>query len=687
MDVFNPKILDASIRDVSSCLSDNQKVDLLLYAIKSLHFEGRSRTVVENAIQSCLQVTTLSPEVVAKARILRARARLANGSHFSAQEDLQAALDAEPDNPEAKALLHQRSVAVEKLLSPLPINKDRLSVEIWREIALFLPRRDLKSLLFVPHAISRIASQLLFRELDLHFGNLKYSNSEEDDDWRIHEAHVRASDAARHAQRSADILTRIIVDPAFAHCVRTLRIFASTRDGGLAFQTGMLTNALPKLVNLRNVHISSGAEGLSPVLRILQSTNPRLRGLSLQSPDYPADLAFLDFRHISHFTYTSPPVPTQTNSSTQACASLRDILSSNRTTLRTINVFTPSWTFPSHSISIRNLTRIHFSGTFPANQSVSSTSPPSAYIPSQAISELITHGRQLESLAIDCTLLENATLSAQFRTDPIPPIHPHPLPFLRHFAFTVRALGRRTVDKDLFPSITSFLRGRAQLQTLQLIVDTTPPSLGGVGGVISAANLEATGYDASIWGLLPSLGGLKAVRMTYPRDLAPGLAGWLIPRGVTALGMELGAQRLNAGMDDALGSTAGIGQDIVGFFKQLQPGLPPDLRFVFLNDIPVSTRIVHAVVEQAFPLVSVIRVGSWFWTVMRKQPGALSSGSGGGGGGSNEGVLELEPWPMRRVVYHAAEWLEWLGCEEAAAAALGTTREAEAEGVGVGIFK
>lgn len=29
--------------------------------------------------------------------------------------DLQAALDAEPDNPEAKALLHQRSVTVEKV--------------------------------------------------------------------------------------------------------------------------------------------------------------------------------------------------------------------------------------------------------------------------------------------------------------------------------------------------------------------------------------------------------------------------------------------------------------------------------------------------------------------------------------------------------------------------------------------
>jgi len=93
----------------------------------------RSRTIIENAIESCLQVITLSPETTAKARILRARARLANGSHFSAREgrcfvpsssfnvlipmttDLQAALDAEPDNPEAKALLHQRSVTVEKV--------------------------------------------------------------------------------------------------------------------------------------------------------------------------------------------------------------------------------------------------------------------------------------------------------------------------------------------------------------------------------------------------------------------------------------------------------------------------------------------------------------------------------------------------------------------------------------------
>ena len=37
---FNPKILDASIRDVASCLTDVEKADLLLHAVKKLCPEG-----------------------------------------------------------------------------------------------------------------------------------------------------------------------------------------------------------------------------------------------------------------------------------------------------------------------------------------------------------------------------------------------------------------------------------------------------------------------------------------------------------------------------------------------------------------------------------------------------------------------------------------------------------------------
>jgi hypothetical protein len=46
--------------------------------------------------------------------------------------------------------------------------------------------------------------------------------------------------------------------------------------------TGILMNALPKLINLRNVHISASTEGIMPVLRMLQTCSPRLRGLSVE---------------------------------------------------------------------------------------------------------------------------------------------------------------------------------------------------------------------------------------------------------------------------------------------------------------------------------------------------------------------------------------------------------------------
>lgn len=157
MDVFNPKILDASIRDVASCLSDTQKVDLLLYALGSIplpplpaasssssspstthpppynHAGGSSarasastssspstsytsvgyglsysysytsaggyagytpyspaHTLLENGIASVLQVRALPPLMAAKARVLRARARMRMGGPPSNTYDANA---------------------------------------------------------------------------------------------------------------------------------------------------------------------------------------------------------------------------------------------------------------------------------------------------------------------------------------------------------------------------------------------------------------------------------------------------------------------------------------------------------------------------------------------------------------------------------------------------------------------
>ena len=85
-------------------------------------------------------------------------------------------------------------------------------------------------MLFVPHAMSRVASQLLFRELDLHFSSADEDGISPDG----------SSERDRDVRRSADILTRVITDTTFACVVRTLRIYAlkPDKDGSIAFQTG-----------------------------------------------------------------------------------------------------------------------------------------------------------------------------------------------------------------------------------------------------------------------------------------------------------------------------------------------------------------------------------------------------------------------------------------------------------------
>lgn len=106
------------------------------------------------------------------------------------------------------------------------------STEIWREIASWLPPRDLKSLLLVPHILSRIAGELLFRKIDLFFGEPGEAGAE------LSRLTSVVSDK-RESQRSADILTRIIVDKDFAKHVKTLRVFYQGRDvSPMTFQTG-----------------------------------------------------------------------------------------------------------------------------------------------------------------------------------------------------------------------------------------------------------------------------------------------------------------------------------------------------------------------------------------------------------------------------------------------------------------
>jgi hypothetical protein len=163
----------------------------------------------------------------------------------------------------------------------------RFSNEIWGEIASFLPRRDLRSLLLVPHVLSSIATRLLFRDICLQFGTAQFDTgysegAAEIDKW--------------HARRSADILIRLVSDPEYAGLVRSLSVRAPEEGQAVSsFQTGalssslnltvlitmiaMLASALPKLGSLKVFRCQMGNDALISILGVLEKSHPRLQGL------------------------------------------------------------------------------------------------------------------------------------------------------------------------------------------------------------------------------------------------------------------------------------------------------------------------------------------------------------------------------------------------------------------------
>ncbi|KAG2076303.1 hypothetical protein BDR04DRAFT_1045844 [Suillus decipiens] len=587
MSVFNPRILDASIRDVTACLSDTQKADVLLHALHHLPSEG-SRVIMENAIQSFLQVPDVPPADVAKALLLRAKSRLAAGYRTSAQQDLLFVLSSDPANQDVEAIIQSEHLRREMLLRE-PVGPPRFSSEVWREIALHLPKRDLKSLLLVPHALSRIASQLIFREIDLHFtaspgpprADNKYKDAHGDRD-------EQAELDAWHYRRSADILTRILVDPVFASHVRSLSVYAIVSDAShiLAFKTGMLINSLPKLSNLRSVHCSGNRELINRMLETMCTSNHRLHSLSLNPVNRSGDIDIPPFKHITHFSITA-----EGGSGT----SINDFISQSHNNLRSLVIKNTSWKFPADIISVRHLTILEFEGRFSAD--------------SMVFSEILSTGYQLESLTLT-GILECAP-SATFR------LHKTSLPFLTHFAFKIVGVHQHITDRDLVPAILEFLRDRKDLRSFHLIV----PSV----------DHHCVGFDASAWGVLPSLINLRSLWITFPSDLSPSLAGWLIPRSVRALTMEIMAQPV----------------EDVRFINQLCLGVPPLLKFLGMTNFPIRSLI--NIVDRSFSKLRLVRIDESVWSVIR----------------SDDGSLEIEQWPYRRIKYYTAAWLESLECEEA----------------------
>lgn len=220
----------------------------------------------------------------------------------------------------------------------------------------------------------------------------------------------------------------------------------------------------------------------------------RLTESRFRVADHTIDIELPVFKHLTHFAISSDGG----NSS-----SVYTFLAQSRDILRSLSINNPRWRFPSEAISVRHLTQIEFNGCFSTD--------------TQAFSEILANGHQLESLMLSGTLeCTPSSLFRQYRTG---------LPFLRHFSLTITSLHRHIADRELCPAISEFLRDRTQLRTYHLLV---PPT-----------DARRIGFDASAWGVLPVLSKLSSLSITYPRDLSPALAGWLVPRTVRALTLDL----------------------------------------------------------------------------------------------------------------------------------------------------
>ena len=173
--------------------------------------------------------------------------------------------------------------------------------------------------------------------------------------------------------------------------------------------------------------------------------------------------------------------------------------------LRTLVIDNSLACHPDSPLSISDLRNLCLNITFP---SVS------------FLMQLLEVSQKLESLRLEVPP-GGDVLSGAFRSYSGPEL----FPALREFSFILWGVvgEEEEEDPDLFPAVAEVVRGHPMLETLCMSYKD------------GSLNHEDFGYDAALWGVLPSLVHLRTLSMDVPEDLLPDLCGWLIPRTVVAL--------------------------------------------------------------------------------------------------------------------------------------------------------
>jgi hypothetical protein len=352
----------------------------------------------------------------------------------------------------------------------------------------------------------------------------------------------------------------------------------------------MISNALPKMTNLRRVHITMRWKDLQRILKMLHIDCPKLSGLSIESTDGTGELTFPKFTRLKDFAFTTKGGET---------SHLDEFLQHIKTDVRALAVKHRTWSYPSSLISVRHLAHLDIGGIFEGD----------------SFDQILSNGHQLETLRLSCEL--HCVASSAFRA------HAKSLPFLRHFAIWVTEVARGVKDTDLFPALTEFIRNRQPLRLLTV----------GCGNQY----FDMLGFNASTWGVFPSLQNLLGLITSLPPDMASPmipLFSWMLPRNLQYL--NLGNAFTNCGVRE--------------FLTKFRPGVPPSLKVVGLYAYPPGESF-DTIVELGFPMVDLLWMNCNYHTVVRR-PGT---------GPNTSGIVELEEWSSKSTRYNRTDMLTNMG--------------------------
>jgi hypothetical protein len=274
-----------------------------------------------------------------------------------------------------------------------------------------------------------------------------------------------------------------------------------------------------------------------------------------------------------------------------------------------------TWSYPSSLISVRHLAHLDIGGIFEGD----------------CFDQILSNGHQLETLRLSCEL--RCVASSAFRSQA------DSLPFLRHFAFWVTDISRGIQDKDLFPALSEFIRNRQPLRLLT------------VG--CSNQYFDTLGFNASTWGVFPSLPNLLGLMTSLPSDMAAPmipLFSWMLPRNLQYL--NLGNAFTSCGVREFLTVRPLSPMMTKAKFRvqQFRPGVPQSLKVVGLVSYPPGESF-DTIVELGFPMVDLVWMNSNYHTVVRK-PNA---------GPNTTGPVELEECSSKSTKYNRLEMLANMG--------------------------